>query len=379
MPRVHRNRRPPLAGRSRFAQSETHQPNPSRATNAAASAVGLLAPAACCSPPSLAGVPASFLHLSGTKPLYQLCHALAKHNIGDAALWESVDRNPLAFAIKALTEWIDKQGGKAIDKHIEYLFSIRDNCDSYDNPLTTGELYFTIETDTCGYLEIGAALDAMERETTGLGAAFYRVLVAALDPWMYLFCHREAGFCLERMIEWAKQEEDGEADLEQYEFPDVAGATPEYIRASLQQPLQDHLRLLNGHKSGHYRALILSLLRLRKHSRLKPRQSLKLNTESLYDAGPLPSVLIVFKQHDAVMATFDQEFENAYECSHEPQLALKCNPAQPAQVRETLRVLSTFFRINKELCFLLETLSQFAEKTDGADNCDRSQPQLRAA
>jgi len=383
MPRVRKNRRSFKTGPWQLPDRlKAEQACAAGTASTPASAgVGLLAPASSCSLPSLAGIPASFLQLSGTKPLFQLCYALVQQNIGDGALWNSVDGNALSFAKIALERWANRQGADVVDDYFGYAFAIADHCDSYDNPLAEGELCFALEAESSSCLQIGAALDALEAERPGLGAAFYSVFLKAIDRWIYSFDHREALFLEECMIEWAKEEaEEGEeVDLEQYEIPNIKGATPAYIQTTPRKSLRGSLSLLNEHTTGPHGNWITSLLRLYKCFRRKTHPSVMIDLRDVYDAGPLPPLLIVFKAYDVISAIFDHEFENAYDCSHAPQLALKCNPAQPGQLRRTLKALSSFLQFNKELSLLLATLNAFAEKTDEAEYCDRSEPQRRAA
>jgi len=58
--------------------------------------------------------------------------------------------------------------------------------DGYGSTLSNGQLAVTIECGGSGFLKIGPALDALEDQAEGLGAAFYWTLVTMSLP---LFRH----------------------------------------------------------------------------------------------------------------------------------------------------------------------------------------------
>jgi hypothetical protein len=61
-----------------------------------------------------------------------------------------------------------------------------------DPPVEQGKLCVTVSCNGCGYLKIGRALDALEREAPGLGSAFYWSLVHALYRVMRIYDHDDA-------------------------------------------------------------------------------------------------------------------------------------------------------------------------------------------
>ena len=73
--------------------------------------------------------------------------------------------------------------------------------DGDGSTLSNGQLAVTIECCGAGYLEIGPALDALEKEAEGLGAAFYWILIHALYRVMRIYDHDDALRYEEMLIE----------------------------------------------------------------------------------------------------------------------------------------------------------------------------------
>jgi len=92
----------------------------------------------------------------------------------------------------------------------------------------------------------------------------------------------------------------------------------------------------------------------------------------------LPCLLVCFKEHDAIVACFDEESQSMLECSSEPALCAIFSPANPAEVRNALRIVARFIQINAELFSLVESIHE-SEAHRGDPSFDRSESLLRAA
>jgi hypothetical protein len=68
-----------------------------------------------------------------------------------------------------------------LERNLEYHLQVADVIEryGYDRGLESNELAVVINSANCGYLEIGAALEALEKEEPGLGAAFYWELTSS--------------------------------------------------------------------------------------------------------------------------------------------------------------------------------------------------------
>ena len=151
---------------------------------AGAPAVGLLAPAFGQALPSLAGVPAAYSHSENTDTLLDLCRVLVKHDLGDESLWNSTGKQPLRFAAAAVKKAIEERCGDLLTRNVNYELSIQDTIGSYGHEeLRAGALILSVDCSGCGYLKIGPALTALEREEAGLEAALYHLLRLSLYRW----------------------------------------------------------------------------------------------------------------------------------------------------------------------------------------------------
>jgi hypothetical protein len=90
------------------------------------------------------------------------------------------------------------------------------------------------------------------------------------------------------------------------------------------------------------------------------------------------SLLVAFKEHDAVVACFDEESQYMLEGSAEPTLGVVFPPQKPEEVRRALRVVGRFIALNHELFQLVEVLTEW-EKHNASTHLDRGEPSLRVA
>jgi hypothetical protein len=129
--------------------------------------------------------------------------------------------------------------GDLLQRNVEYHLEVSDQLGraGSDAALESGQLVVTIECSGSGYFKIGPALDALEAEAEGLGAAFYWALTHALYRVMRIYNHDDALMYEERMREYADQDE--EENRGQYEFPEVEKALPECIRKTLKRECPD--------------------------------------------------------------------------------------------------------------------------------------------
>jgi hypothetical protein len=237
----------------------------------------------------------------------------------------------------------------------------------------------TIECSGCGFLKIGPAIAALEAEAPGLGSAFYWTLTYSLYRVMRIYNHDDALQFEERMHEYT---EDDEENREQYEFPEVEKALPECIQTLT---CDDHRaftlrarRLLRKHMWGKHRSWVERLRTIERLSRVRLPIDVHFREDGGYDTIPLPSLLVAFKEHDAVVACFDEESQYMLEGSAEPTLGVVFSPQKPEEVLRALRAVGRFIAINYELFQLVECLAEW-EKHNAGTHLDRGEPSLRAA
>jgi hypothetical protein len=250
--------------------------------------------------------------------------------------------------------------------------------DGEDTLLGNGRLAVTIECSGCGFLKFGPAIAALEEEAEGLGAAFYWTLTYALYRVMRIYNHDDALEYEERMKEYA----DDEGNHEQYEFPEVEKALPDSIQRTVKAEYRSRMararNLLSQHRNGKYQSWMEHLHNIERLSRLRLPTDVHFREDGGYDTIPLPSLLVAFKEHDAIVACFDEEGQYMLEGSAEPMVGVVFSPKKPEEVRRALRVVRRFIALNHELFQLVEALAEW-EKRRAGKHLDRGEPSLRAA
>ena len=339
-----------------------------------------LAPAFTQALPSLDGVPTSYSHEFHAELLYELCAALVREGLGGPEIWNKSEGSAVAFAQRAILDAIGEERWKLLERNVEYHLSVSDVAerDGEDIPFGDGRLAVIIECGGSGFLKIGPAIAALEEEAEGLGAAFYWRLTYAIYRVMRIYNHDDALEYEEPMKEYAEEED----QAGQYEFPEVEKALPECIRRTLignhHARTIEARRLLSRHRNGKYGNWIERLRKIERLSRVRFRSDANFREEGGYDTIPLPSLLVAFKEHDAIVACFDEESQYMLEGSAEPALGAVFSPREPEEVRRALRTVSRFVAFNCEVFQLVEMLME-GEKCYAGAHLDRGEPSLRAA
>lgn len=343
--------------------------------------VKTLAPAFPLALPVLDGAPAVYSHEFRAELLYELCAALVREDLAGPEIWRNCGGSAELFAQRAIMQSIGEEGWNLLERNVEYHLNISDvaDQDGEEKLLGDGRLAVTIGCGGSGFLKMGPAIEALESEAQGLGAAFYWTLTYALYRVMRVYNHDDAFQYEERMKEYA---EDDPENREQYEFPEVEKALPECIRLTLKSGYsgrtRDARRFLSAHRRGRYGQWIERLRKIDRLSRLHLPADAYFREEGSYDSIPLPSVLIAFKEHDAIVACFDEESRYMLEGTSEPALGVVFSPRKADEVRRAIRTVTSFVAFNHEVFELTEELAEWEK--GNADSClNRGEPSIRAA
>jgi hypothetical protein len=347
---------------------------------AAATPVETLAPAFGQALPSLHGHPISYSHEVNGEMLFELCSVLVRMGLGTPQLWSECGEDPLVFARRSIMNRIGAKTVELLERNIEYHLEVTDVVGADSAGLSTGQLAVTIRCSGCGFLKVGPALRALEAEEEGLGAAFYWTLVRALYRVMRIYDHSDAQTYEENLIEYAQ--EDDPANRDQYEFPEVEKALPECIRKSLKHEAEnwrfEYRRLLSRHSQGKFQPWIRHLEEIAKLSRIRTKPPLPDDFDGYYDGTPLPALLIVFEEHDAIAACFDEEGQHMLEGSSEPAFCAVFSPNNPIECLAAMHAVERFVRVNQNLCELIEAIQSWEKGHEGR-GFDRRDASLRAA
>jgi hypothetical protein len=325
-------------------------------------------------------MPNSFSHELRAELLYELCAAIVREGWGTPEIWTECDESAILFAERAIKGALGEERWNLLQRNVEYHLSVSDLAekDGSDMALGNGRLAVTIECGGSGFLKIGPAIETLEQEAPGLGAAFYWTLTYAIYRVMRIYNHDDAFEYQERMEEYAEEED----NPEQYEFPEVEKALPECIRNTLKGKPRHYAiqarRLLGRHRHGKYGAWIDRLRNIERLSRIQLPSDGAFREDGEYDTIPLPSLLVVFKEHDAIVACFDEESQYMLEGTAEPALGVIFSPRKPNEVRRAARTVSRFVAFNCELFQLVETITEW-DKCHADSHLDRRESSLRAA
>jgi hypothetical protein len=275
---------------------------------------------------------------------------------------------------------IGAKTGELLQRNVEYHLEVSDVVGTDNACLSTGQLQVSISCGGCGFLKIGPALRALEAEAEGLGAAFYWVLIRSLYRVMRIYDHSDAQMYEENLIEYA--EADDEANRDQYEFPEVEKALPECIRKTLKREPDswrlEYRRLLERHSHGKFAGWIRHLLVIQKLARIR-NYAQNLSESGNYDGPPLPSLLVVFEDRDAISACFDEESQHMLEGSSEPTLCTVFSPNNADEFARAWHAVERFVRINQEACELIEAIQKWEKNSHESGGSDRRGASRRAA
>lgn len=347
---------------------------------AAAAGVATLAPTFFQALPELKAIPTAYSHELRAELLYDLCAALVREGLAGPELWQRCEGSSIVFAQQAIMGRIGEKRWNFLKDNVEYHLSVSDVAeqDGYDVVLGKGRLAVTIECGGAGYFKIGPAIEALEAEEAGLGAAFYWTLTYALYRVMRIYNHDDAFQYEERMREYAG---DDEENREQYEFPDVEKALPECIQRTLKcddhrRYRRDARRLLSEHRNGQFGQWVEHVEKVDRLARLQMPTDSCFREDGGYDSIPLPCLVVSFNEHDAIEACFDEEGNYMLEGSSEPTVGIVFSPDKPDEVRNAIRVVERFIELNLELFELVEEVNQW-EKCHAGTHLDRGELSLR--
>jgi hypothetical protein len=289
--------------------------------------------------PRLDGVPGEHRFRAGDRGAIRLAQTLVELNIADPSEWQRVHHDPTDYLRATLNRWIDLHGARTIRRRFCLSLMLSDVLDEY---FDSGEadpdgrrLYLILHPTSAAYVVARPTLDLLEREHPCLPATFYNLFTRALSKWVRVYDYHDAEDHVEMLRAWVKGEE------EQYEIADVAASTPACMK---QKPLSSgSLRQIAMQvRKSKARAIIKATLELQRVSK-RARRPLVTDDmgEQLADSNPpLPSVLVVFSETDAIEAHFDDESQNMTEASPEPNLIIPLNAFDRSTVKMAFTIVA---------------------------------------
>jgi hypothetical protein len=249
--------------------------------------------------------------------------------------WDAARRDPRAYVLMTLDRWIAANGGGAIKRRFDLYATLTGCLDDYsetneENP-DGSRLYLTIDPGKSGFVVLRPTLELLEEVNPRAPISFVHLFTRALNNWVRVYDYCDAQERVAMLHDWVE----GEEDPDQYEFPDVEGCIPTFMKC---RPLGlKRLRdIASQVKRKQAKALLNSLLELSEISEQAKRPELTDEMrEELCDTNPpLPSLLAVFKQDDAIEGCFDEEAQTMMEVTPEPSVIIPLNAHDPQSVRQ---------------------------------------------
>lgn len=362
-------------GRAKVPPSQRTPPRSSQ-RSAPASGISLLGTGCGESLPDLGGLPATYQIGTNGELLYRLCVALMEHKLVDESLWFESGKIPVVFARNAIIKMIEQRAGDSFNDNLQYECIVSDKLSSgyYSGAKIEDEkLVAMFDLTTAGFVVMGEAIRSLDEQEPLLGAAFYVLLTRTLRRRMRLYDHVMATWYNEQLHELMEDDEPGNRD--QYEFPKVEESIPPSVKTVEDWKNGQIRRLLRLHLQGPHGTWIEKVLLIERLTRLADGT---VRFEQEYDDLPVPSVLMVFREQDAIHACWDAESAHYNEASNEPACTVEFQPDDPKELDAALRSMWIFLKLNIELAQLINLLNEWEEK-HASERQHRAEPALRAA
>lgn len=331
--------------------------------------------------PQLAGIEPELQWVSDNRSLVMLAKSLVESGVADPDVWSRCDKNPSKYVLETTRRWIDQHGARQIGRRFDLHLTIADTTLAYpDRKAEDYRLFLIVDPDSAGYVVLTPSMELLESLDTRLPASLFHSLLGSLNAWVRTYDYRDAEEHAEILREWASSEDDSDG----YEVPNIEGCTPKSLK---QLPLntQRIRKALTAASDPVTRRMLDSMLRLnavsQRYNRPKVTEEIQ---EQLSDCNPpLPCLVAVFAEHDAVEGCFDEEAQNAYEMEPQPNLMIPIDVRSAASIKNAFQSLKGFCRTMAAAAALLEVMpgNESFVFQDAANEClpeDRNQPDIPA-
>jgi hypothetical protein len=331
--------------------------------------------------PQLARIEPELQWVSDDRSLVTLAKTLVELGIGDPHDWAGCGKNPGKYLVTTARRWSEKHGASLVRRRFDLQLTISDTVLAYpDRHAEDDKLFLVVDPESAGYVVLKPCLELLEAVHPRLPSTFFHTLIGSTNEWMRTYDYRDAEEHLEVLEEWARMD----SNPGDYELPDVEGCRPKSLKES---PLSNCTtrKMLATTDDPLVRRILAAMLRIDAISKQYRRPKMTASMlEELNDCNPpLPSLLAVFSEHDAVEGCFDEEAQTAYEMEPQPNLIIHMDVASKASVRNAFESLKGFCRTMAAAVSLIDVMpgNQNFVFQDSDHECspeNRDQPHLPA-
>ncbi len=304
-----------------------------------ASSGQLMAPGVGLLMPELGAVPLVHRLVTDDQLALLLAKSLVTLDVAATSDWKRAECDPTSFIRITLERCINAHGGSAIRRRFVLAAAVSSTPSDWaeQDEIKAKQLFLVVEPPeaTCGCVTFGPTLELLESVHPQLPVTFFNLFVGALNCWIRTYDFRDAEERAEMLREWAAQE----PDADQYEIPNVQGSIPACMRqpaldegdlAHLKDKIKDQLML----------KLVEAALALDRVSTqvMRPEIDDEIGQQLSDCNPPLPCLLALFAEGDAVEACFMEEAEGMLEVTPEANLIIPFDPGHAESVRAAFKV-----------------------------------------
>ena len=319
--------------------------------------------------PQLAGIEPELQWVSDDRSLVTLAKILVDLGIGDPHDWAGCGKNPSKYVVKTAGGRIELHGASQVRRRFDLHLTITDTILAHpDRDAVEDKLFLIIDPESAGYVVLKPSIELLESVHPQLPANLFHSLIGSINQWMRTYDYRDAEEHCELLREWASSDD----NPDDYEFPDVESCTPKSLK-ELTLGAHSIRKALTATTGPAIRRMLEAMLRLNAVSNRyrRPKMPEQIQ-EELNDCNPpLPSLLAVFSEHDAVEGCFDEESQTAYEMEPQPNLIIPIDIKNAASVKRAFESLRGFCRTIAAAVALMDVMpgNENFVFQDGANEC----------
>jgi hypothetical protein len=333
-------------------------------------------------PPQLAGIEPELQWVSDDRSLVMLAKSLVELGIAHPYDWSQCDKNPSKYVLETMRRWIESHGGRQIRRRFDLHLTISDTILAYpDRKAEEHRLFLIVDPASACFVVLKPSMELLLSLDKRLPTSLFHSLLGGMNKWVRTYDYRDAEEHTEILREWAQSDGD---PTDGYELPDVEGCTP---RSLQERPLsaQEVRKAVAAASDPVAQKMLEAMLGLNAISQgyERPKMSEEIQGQLADCNPPLPCLVAVFSEHDAVEGCFDEESQNAYEMEPQPNLISPIDVRSAASVKSAFESLKGFCRTIAAAAALLEVMpgNENFVFQDAANEClpeDRNQPDIPA-